>query len=104
MLNAAAGRREQSVMVQRRQMDTIPRSQSCDSSGDCGYFGILVMKDLKMDLVSGKMGWKGRDVPSASGSLVAQRANGMSVIVSQIQGFVLQCCSARNVSDHLSSL
>lgn len=70
-------------------MDTILRSHSCDSSGSSGYFGILVMKDLKMDLVSGKWAGKAGMYPA----LVAQRGNGMSVIVSQIQGFVLQFCS-----------
>lgn len=51
-------------MVHRRQMDTIPRSESCDSSGNCGCFGILVMKDLKMDLVSMKWAVKAGMYPA----------------------------------------
>ena len=38
-------------MVQRRQMDKILRSKSYDSSSNCVYFGILVMKDLKVDVL-----------------------------------------------------
>lgn len=52
------------MTVQRRQMDTIPRSESCDSSGSRGYFGILVMKDLKMDLVCMKWAVKAGVCPA----------------------------------------
>ena len=38
-------------MVERRQMDKILRSKRYDSSSNCVYFGILVMKDLKLDFL-----------------------------------------------------
>lgn len=48
-------------MVQRRQMDKIPRSESYDSSSNCVYFGVLVMKNFKNGFLVYEMNSKGRD-------------------------------------------
>lgn len=108
------------MVVQRRQMDTIPRSESCDSSGNCGYFGILVMEDLKMDLVSMKWALKAGMYPALQahcrtrwwcrGEMGCQglthssgtRDLPCSVSVHQQQQTVPS--SARSSSDHLSFL